>query len=80
MSGTGRRYPGDQRPKRLAPGPLGVSSSRSDGHIDTTAVKPFDDAEYCFHIAGRPTRAKIERLHQHWFDNGIPVVIDLAPA
>ncbi|WP_280482373.1 hypothetical protein [Nocardia cyriacigeorgica] len=45
MSGTGRRYPGGQRPKRLAPGPLGVSSSRSDGHIDTTAVKPFDYAE-----------------------------------
>ncbi|WP_249358870.1 nitroreductase family deazaflavin-dependent oxidoreductase [Nocardia cyriacigeorgica] len=47
--------------------------------IYTTAVKPFDYAEYRFHVAGRPTRAKIQRLHQHWFDNGIPVVIDLTP-
>ncbi|BDU07631.1 nitroreductase/quinone reductase family protein [Nocardia cyriacigeorgica] len=48
--------------------------------IYTTAVRPFDFAEFRFHIAERPTRAKIQRLHRHWFDNGIPVVVELAPA
>ncbi|WP_280235343.1 nitroreductase/quinone reductase family protein [Nocardia cyriacigeorgica] len=45
--------------------------------VYTSAVKPFDFAECRFHTAGRPTRAKIQRLHQHWFDNGVPVVIEL---
>ncbi|MFE3443885.1 nitroreductase/quinone reductase family protein [Nocardia sp. NPDC059180] len=56
--------------------PVQVARARQ---VYTTAVKPFDFAECRFHSAGRPTRAKIQRLHQHWFDHGIPVVIDLAP-
>ncbi|WP_256667938.1 hypothetical protein [Nocardia cyriacigeorgica] len=42
-------------------------------------MKPFDLVECRFHSASRPTRAKVQRLHQHWFDNGVPVVIDLTP-
>jgi deazaflavin-dependent oxidoreductase (nitroreductase family) len=42
------------------------------------SVNAFDYLECNFHIGGRPTRAKIERMHGHWFDTGIPLVIDLA--
>jgi deazaflavin-dependent oxidoreductase (nitroreductase family) len=42
------------------------------------AVHAFDYMEYEFHIGGRPTRAKIQRLHRHWFETGIPLAIDLA--
>lgn len=42
-------------------------------------VHAFDYVECDFHTSGRPTRAKIQRLHRHWFDTGIPLAIDLAP-
>lgn len=43
------------------------------------AVHVFDYVECDFHTGWRPTRPKIERMHRHWFDNGVPLVIDLAP-
>jgi deazaflavin-dependent oxidoreductase (nitroreductase family) len=42
-------------------------------------VNAFDSWEYRFHTADRSTREKIQRLHEHWFDTGVPVAIDLAP-
>jgi deazaflavin-dependent oxidoreductase (nitroreductase family) len=41
-------------------------------------VNPFDYLEYVFHRGDPPTRAKIEALHQGWFDTGIPLVVELA--
>lgn len=41
-------------------------------------VHAFDYVECDFHIDGRPNSARIRRLHRHWFDTGIPLVIDLA--
>lgn len=43
----------------------------------TRTVNAFDSWEYRFHIAERPTPDKIQRLHEHWFDTGVPVAIDL---
>jgi deazaflavin-dependent oxidoreductase (nitroreductase family) len=43
----------------------------------THTVNAFDSWEYRFHTADRPTHDKIQRLHQHWFDTGVPVAIDL---
>jgi deazaflavin-dependent oxidoreductase (nitroreductase family) len=40
-------------------------------------VNPFDYFECAFHRSGRPTRAKIEELHRSWFENGIPLEIEL---
>ncbi len=40
-------------------------------------VNPFDYVECSFHRSGRPTRAKIEDLHRSWFENGIPLVVEL---
>ena len=34
-------------------------------------------AECNFHRPGRPTREKIQELHRTWFENGVPVIIDL---
>ena len=43
----------------------------------TRTVNPFDSWEYRFHTGHRPTPDQIQRLHQHWFDTGVPVVIEL---
>ncbi len=40
-------------------------------------VERWDYAECNFHRPGRPTREKIEELHRTWFENGVPVIIDL---
>lgn len=40
-------------------------------------VNPFDYAECTMHRTGRPTRSKIKELHRSWFDNGIPLVVEL---
>ena len=42
------------------------------------AVNWFDYLECDFHLGGRPTRERIERLHCHWFDTGIPLVVELS--
>ena len=42
------------------------------------SVGPFDYLEFNFHLGGRPSRTRIEQLHRHWFDTGVPVAIDLA--
>lgn len=41
-------------------------------------VHAFDYIECDFHTSGRPTRAKVQRLHGKWFDTGVPLAIDLA--
>lgn len=46
-----------------------------DAFIGTLA--PFDYVECSFHRRGRPTREKIQELHTLWFENGVPVIIDL---
>jgi deazaflavin-dependent oxidoreductase (nitroreductase family) len=40
-------------------------------------VNPFDYAECMMWRTGRPTRAKIEELHNDWFTQGTPLVVDL---
>jgi deazaflavin-dependent oxidoreductase (nitroreductase family) len=42
------------------------------------SVHAFDYAECEFHLSGRPTGPKIKQLHRHWFDTGIPLVVDLS--
>ena len=42
------------------------------------AVGWSDYTDYAVYHWGIPTRAKIERAHRHWFEKGIPVVIELA--
>jgi deazaflavin-dependent oxidoreductase (nitroreductase family) len=41
-------------------------------------VTLFDYAECGLHLRGLPTRSKIQDLHRHWLDTGIPLVIELA--
>jgi deazaflavin-dependent oxidoreductase (nitroreductase family) len=41
-------------------------------------VNLFDYGECDLHLRGFPTRAKIKELHHHWFDTGIPLVVELA--
>lgn len=45
----------------------------------TRTVNAFDSWEYRFHTGERPTRDKIQRLHEHWFDTGVPVAINCGP-
>lgn len=40
-------------------------------------VNLADYVECFLHWRGRPTRWKVQRLHEMWFDGGIPVTIDL---
>ncbi|HXP98542.1 MAG TPA: nitroreductase family deazaflavin-dependent oxidoreductase [Solirubrobacteraceae bacterium] len=40
-------------------------------------VNLFDYGECDLHLRGFPTRAKIKELHHHWFDTGIPLVVEL---
>lgn len=44
-----------------------------------SAVHRFDYVECDFHTGWRPTRDKVERMHRHWFDTGVPLAVDLAP-
>jgi deazaflavin-dependent oxidoreductase (nitroreductase family) len=47
-----------------------------EAYCDT--VNAFDYLECAFHRSGRPSRAKIKGMHRHWFDTGVPLVVDLA--
>jgi deazaflavin-dependent oxidoreductase (nitroreductase family) len=40
-------------------------------------VNPADYLECTLHRRGRPTRSKIKELHRTWFQEGIPLVVDL---
>ena len=40
-------------------------------------LHPFDWMTHVFHMRGRPTRARIQALLEHWFHNGDVVAIDL---
>jgi deazaflavin-dependent oxidoreductase (nitroreductase family) len=42
-------------------------------------VNVADYVECFLHWRGLPARWKIRRLHETWFDGGIPIVIDLEP-
>ena len=41
------------------------------------AVNRFDYAECMMHRSGRPSRAKIKELHRTWFEQGVPIVVEL---
>lgn len=41
-------------------------------------LNPLDRIEYLLHMPGRPTRARIKALHEHWFTTGAPLAIELA--
>jgi deazaflavin-dependent oxidoreductase (nitroreductase family) len=43
-------------------------------------VNLFDYGECDLHLRGLPTRAKIEELHEYWFDTGVPLVVELGGA
>ncbi|HST55078.1 MAG TPA: nitroreductase/quinone reductase family protein [Solirubrobacteraceae bacterium] len=40
-------------------------------------VHAFDYLEGGFHLRGCPTRGRIERMHRRWFDDGIPLELEL---
>lgn len=41
-------------------------------------VNPFDAMEYRMHRPNRPTRDRIQEMHEKWFTDGTPVVIELS--
>jgi hypothetical protein len=56
-------------------------AERSDARAASVGTVNWADYIECFlHWRGRPRKWKIQRLHQMWFDGGIPVVIDLRAA
>jgi deazaflavin-dependent oxidoreductase (nitroreductase family) len=56
----------------------------ADAELAMTAycgtVNAFDYAECALWRKGRPTRAKIKDLHEGWFREGVPLVIELEPS
>jgi deazaflavin-dependent oxidoreductase (nitroreductase family) len=42
-------------------------------------VNPFDRMEYRMHRPDRPTPERIQEMHDKWFSDGTPVVIELSP-
>ena len=44
-------------------------------HAYTTTVVPADYVDYAAYHWGLPTRSKIIRAHQQWFEEGIPLVV-----
>jgi deazaflavin-dependent oxidoreductase (nitroreductase family) len=40
-------------------------------------VNPVDYLECTMHRRGVPTRSKIKELHRRWFDEGIPLAVEL---
>jgi deazaflavin-dependent oxidoreductase (nitroreductase family) len=40
-------------------------------------VNPFEYLECAMWRRGRPTRSKIKQLHRSWFEQGIPLAVDL---
>jgi deazaflavin-dependent oxidoreductase (nitroreductase family) len=47
----------------------------AEAYVATTGWSDYTD--YVAYHWGVPTRAKIERAHRRWFEEGIPVVIEL---
>jgi hypothetical protein len=45
--------------------------------IYCSARSPFEYLEHAMWRRGRPTRARIDSLHRHWFESGVPIVVDL---
>lgn len=43
-------------------------------------LNPLDLIEYLLHMPGRPTRERINALHEHWFTTGTPLAIELKAA
>lgn len=41
-------------------------------------VNPFDRMEYRMHRPDRPTGDRIQEMHERWFTDGTPVVIELS--
>jgi deazaflavin-dependent oxidoreductase (nitroreductase family) len=65
----------------------GVARELEDGgekerarHAYCEPVTAFDYLECNFHLGGRANRDRIQDLHRHWFETGVPVAIDLTPA
>jgi hypothetical protein len=38
----------------------------------------FEYLESLAHMPGRPRRQRLTKMHQHWFDSGSPIAVDLA--
>jgi deazaflavin-dependent oxidoreductase (nitroreductase family) len=39
----------------------------------------FEFLESFVHLSGRPNRDKLRRMHEHWFDTGTAMAIDINP-
>jgi deazaflavin-dependent oxidoreductase (nitroreductase family) len=39
----------------------------------------FEYLESLAHMPGRPRRQRLAEMHQHWFDTGSPIAVDLEP-
>jgi deazaflavin-dependent oxidoreductase (nitroreductase family) len=48
--------------------------------IYSGTVNPFDGTEYRMHRSGAPTDEKIRAMHEKWYTDGTPVVIQLPPS
>ena len=46
-------------------------------HAYTTTVVPADYVDFLAYHWGLPTRSKIIRAHQQWFEEGIPLVVHI---
>lgn len=55
--------------------PAAVEDGR---RIYSTTVNPFDHVEYRMHRTGTPTDEKIRAMHEKWYTDGTPVVIELS--
>jgi deazaflavin-dependent oxidoreductase (nitroreductase family) len=57
---------------------LGHGAERDEAKAAYVGTVNFADYIECFlHWRGRPARWKIQRLHEMWFDGGVPLVIVL---
>ncbi|HSZ14223.1 MAG TPA: nitroreductase family deazaflavin-dependent oxidoreductase [Solirubrobacteraceae bacterium] len=54
--------------------PQELASARA---VMCDTVNLFDYGECDLHLRGLPTRAKIQELHEFWFDTGVPLVVEL---
>ena len=61
----------------------GVARELQDGESDRARdlycsyTGPFEYLESLAHLPGRPRRERLAKMHNHWFDTGSPVAIDL---
>jgi len=59
--------------------PDGADELREARRAFCEARHPSDYIECFLHRKGAPSKRRIRELHEHWFDQGTPLVLDLEP-